>query len=216
MTHAELLEALEEQFGVDLLKFDYDTHKLIRHRSDALACGFRKESDVQRWASSARVIRGWMEDRGWQFARRLWCPTPDSTVEHVFFAPIIRVEIDRGYHATRLVSVRSIFANGLLPSESDRQTTADRLDCESNIYVCDKLGTPSDAGQQGSMSAHWWCDHLATKNRFNDPQWAILEIDFAEFVGWRLYRDLCSESGTIVGGVEAIPPHAIRLVFPDS
>ena len=67
---------------------------------------------------------------------------------------------------------------GLLPSTPERQTTDPtyRRDCEGNIYVCDSLGKPEDAGVRGTGSAHWWRDHLAQNNRFDDPDWVILEI----------------------------------------
>jgi hypothetical protein len=125
------------------------------------------------------------------------------------------VALQVGFHATRRASVGSIFDVGLLPSSPDRQTTADRLDCEGNIYLCERLGGPSDAGLVGSESADWWRDHLAKNNRFGDPDWVILEVRVGRLLGAQLSRDSWSKSGVIVSGVPAIPPDLIRLIYPD-
>ena len=106
-----------------------------------------------------------------------------TRTEHVFLAPIIQVPLKVGYHATRRASVPSIMEQGLLPSAPERQTTENRWDCEGNIYLCERLGTPASAGVPGSESAHWWRHHLARKNRFNDPDWVILHVEVGRLEG---------------------------------
>jgi hypothetical protein len=102
---------------------------------------------------------------------------------------------------------------GLLPSAPERQTTEKRWDCEGNIFLCEKLGTPADAGVRGSESAHWWRDHLAHNNRFGDPDWVILRVEVGRLEGARLYRDIWSKSGIIVGSMARIPPDRLRLEY---
>ncbi len=104
---------------------------------------------------------------------------------------------------------------GLLPSAPERQTTEKRWDCEGNIFLCEKLGTPADAGVRGSESAHWWRDHLAHNNRFGDPDWIILRVEVGRLKGARTCRDIWSKSGLIVGGVAVIPPDLILMSTPD-
>jgi hypothetical protein len=67
---------------------------------------------------------------------------------------MITVNLEVGYHATRRASVRVIMDEGLLPSAPERQTTDKRWDCEGNIYLCERLGTPADASMRGSELAH--------------------------------------------------------------
>jgi hypothetical protein len=211
-----LLEGIRNQFAVELLW--YENFKFSCYRDDVSVHGFFSAPDSEPTEERKQEIRGWVESRGWQFSRQMKKDEviPDRLTEYIFLAPMIFVELERGYHATRLVSVSSIQATGLLPSTAERQTTTDRGDCEGNIYICEALGTPTDAGVQGSRTAHWWHHHLAQKNRFNDPDWVILEIEIGNVHRARLYKDIWSESGIVVGAVDAIPPGVIRVVYqPD-
>jgi len=202
-----LLDGILAQFAVRLLpgrKFK------LNHRDDVSVHVLFSFSDTEPTEETKQEIRRWVEHQGWQFSRQTvkHLTIPDRLVEHIYLAPMSLVELERGYHATRRVSVPSIRTSGLCRSTPELQTT-DRGDCERNIYICESLGTPADAGVRGSCTAHWWRDHLAKNNRFNDPDWVILEIDFRKVHGAGLYRDIWSESGIIVGGVDAIPPDAI-------
>ena len=53
-----------------------------------------------------------------------------------------------GYPTPRRASVAAILRDGLLPGDPSRRTT-DREDCDGNVYVCEALGTPADAGVRG-------------------------------------------------------------------
>src|SRR5262249_34938914 len=143
---------------------------------------------------------------------------PDSKIEFIYLAPMICVQLERAYHATRVVSIDSILKDGLLPGNSERQTTEDRCDCEGNVYLCEKLGALEDADIKKSFSAHWWRAELATKSRFKGYLWGILEVDIGKVPGAKVYKDIWSQSGLIVGGVDFIPPgDHIRVAYrPDS
>jgi hypothetical protein len=54
---------------------------------------------------------------------------------------------------------------------------------------------------------------LREKNRFNDPDWGIVEIDMTHLPpGARVYQDIHSVSGMIVDKIERIPGELIREV----
>jgi hypothetical protein len=207
-----LLNGIHDRFGVELLW--HEKLKSNSYRDDVSVHTFFSDPDAEAKEQTKREIRRWVESQEWQFSRQMVkCEAiPGRLIEYIYLAPMIFVQLEHGYHATRRISVPSIQTDGLLPSTRERQTT-ERSDCEGNIYVCEALGAPADAGVKGSRTAHWWRDHLAQKNRFNDPDWVILEIDIRELQGVRLYKDIWSESGNIVGGVESIPPGFIRVVY---
>lgn len=156
------------------------------------------------------MMRRWIESQNWQFSKH---QVGLYTAEWLYLAPMIFDQLEIGYHATRRSSVSSIMVAGLLPSAPSRCTT-DRADCEGNVYVCKNLGTLADAGVQGTHSAHWWRDHLAKNNRFDDTDWLILEVDFRSLREAKLYKDIWSESGIIASGFECIPPERIRVIYP--
>jgi hypothetical protein len=207
-----LLDEIKRRFGVELLWFELPSPG---YRDDVTTHGFFDTED--RLTEDLKLeVRRWLESRGWQFSRQMVCVLGDDTnrVEHVYLAPMMPVALEVGYHATRRASVPSIMDRGLLPSAPERQTTEKRWDCEGNIFLCERLGTPADAGVQGSESAHWWRDHLAHNNRFGDPDWVILRVEVGRVEGTRLYRDIWSKSGIIVGGVAVIPPEFIGMEYP--
>jgi hypothetical protein len=111
------------------------------------------------------------------------------------------------------VSFPSIRQEGLLPSVPARQTT-ERWDCDGNIYVCERLGTPADEGVLGIESAHWWRAYLAEKNRYGDPDWVILSVEVGRLADARVYKDIWSKSGVIVDNVSRIPSDLILLIYP--
>jgi hypothetical protein len=140
-------------------------------------------------------------------------PNGSERVKCVYLAPMIPVSLNFGYHATRRASLRSIWELGLLPSTPDRQTTTDRSDCEGNIYVCERLGTPADTDDRGRGSVHWWRTQFAESNRFNDPDWVILRVEVSGGQGARVYQDIWSNSGIIIDNVPRIPPDLIQLEY---
>ena len=163
-----------------------------------------------------REIRDWCEEEGWLFSRqKIKDKGSSNQVEPIRIARIEKVEIDIGYHVTRAAVFEAIQIQGILPSNSERQSSClNRLDCDGNIYMCERLGDLSDAENQRKGSAHWWRDNFSRNNRFNDPNWIILEVNA---VGLRLrcYRDICSKTGIIVRGIDAIPPDRLCLLYPN-
>jgi hypothetical protein len=172
-------------------------------------------SDVRLSSEDWQRVRKLLEGFSWQGSRQLDDLTSYGVghKEYLILAPMARVFLEYGYHATRLASLDAIRRDGLLPSNPDRQMSNEQYDCDGNIYVCDKLGTPADAGVANSRSAHWWRAHLAETNRFGDPNWCIIGIDFARVPGVVLYKDLRSTTGIIIGCVESVPPEAITPVY---
>jgi hypothetical protein len=187
-----LLNQIEDTFSVKLQWFEQYS---FPYRDDVTAHAFF-DPEEKLTDDLKREIRRWAEGQGWQFSRQLVLVSPNDTerVEHVYLAPMIHVPLVLGYHATRRVSFPSIRQEGLLPSISARQTT-ERWDCDGNIYVCERLGTPADEGVPGSESAHWWRAHLAEKNRYSDPDWVILSVEIGKLADARVYKDIWSKSG---------------------
>lgn len=206
----QLLDEYHRVFDIEMLWF----HQLCFQ-------GYRDDVSVHGWFSPDCSVtpelrletRRWFSAKNWQFSRQ-FVKVLGRHVERLYLCPMKHVAIDRGFHATRSASVRSIMATGLLPSTSEFQTTDNRLDCEGNIYLCERLGTPNDEGIPCTHSAHWWRHHLAGCNRFADPNWVILEIKLDSLEGRRLYCDIWSESGIILDGVSSIPPSYIREIAP--
>jgi hypothetical protein len=212
-----LLNQLKQDLGIGLLTIncslkcphpDVTTHGLdIETRRNLGMEQINKERFAQ--------LRNWFAQREWHISQQR--NSRNDSSDYLILAPMIFVSFDIGYHATLRMRLDSIFSKGLLPGSHDRQTDDKRIDCEGNIYVCEKLGVPEDAGNPGSLSAHWWRDHKSKYNRFGDSDWVILEIDLWKLPPHRLYRDIWSESGVIVGDVSVIPPNQdlFRLVYPN-
>ncbi len=132
----------------------------------------------------------------------------------VLLAPMLFVDAVESFHATRLANVESIFEWGLLPSIPERCNT-DRPDCYANIYVCPTLGNlpPDPTIEPAKETAHWWRWYLSKHNRYDDPDWSILQVDLANSHA-KVYRDTRSTSGLIVNGLEAISPERLKLIWP--
>lgn len=220
MCRAILLDQLKRDLKIGLMTFNRLRFRCPRqgvtgHSLDAETRHALRTDQMSE--ETFRQVREWLTERNWQLSRqRVRHPVNQAQkIEYLFLAPMILVSFQTGYHATLRSRCDSIFSIGLVPGSPDRQTDNERLDCDGNIFVCHDLGVPEDAGRDGSFSAHWWCDHKSRRNRFGDPDWVILEIDLGGLPPHRLYRDIWSESGVIVGGVSVIPPALIRQVFPE-
>lgn len=207
-----MLREVKEQFGVGLVHLP--EVRLAWHVENVAAyvpnAATRHIDDY-----TFQAMRTWFKERDWQLSRQ---PIPDRTQPnryrpYLFLAPIVFVSFDIGYHCTRRACLPMIMWQGLLPSSPDRQNDAKRKDCEGSIYVCEHLGSPQDAGVKDSLSAHWWRDHLSKNNSFDDPDWVVLEITLSGLPPHRLYRDIWSQSGVIVDGVDRIPPELITLIY---
>jgi len=133
----DLIGEINSRFGVTLQWFEQVGLKLLQ-RDDVMRCGFFTPPDEQPPGEDVRLtIRRYVENRGWMFSRQRQRPkalaNPRHRIEYIYLAPMICVQLERAYHATRLVSIDSIRKDGLLPGNSERQTTKDRCDCEGNI-----------------------------------------------------------------------------------
>jgi len=205
--HDAILEGVENRFGLRLICLP--RLRTPNGRDDVWGhCFF--DPDHKRTDQLTRDIRRFVEDQGWQWSRQHVPIAGSAPAEYIYLTPIVELAVEVGYHATRRASVPSIMEQGLEPSSPDRQTTA-RADCEGNIYFCERLGSSADAGVRGSVSAHWWRDHLASTNRFEDSDWVILSVEIGRLVGARVYKDIWSESGIIVDNIARISPDLIRL-----
>ncbi len=185
------------------------------YRGDVTSHGFSESEGIL--ADDLRnQIRLWIEAKNLQWSRQLVrLPGTMDFQERIYIGNIHPITLPFGYHATRRSSVDAIFRDGLLASVPERQVSESRLDCEGNIYVVGKLGVPQDAGNREAYSAHWWRDHLSRNNRFNDPDWVILEIDLRQGLENALIcKDIWSVSGIVISGVDRIARERIRIVYP--
>ena len=209
----DLLNAIRDHFGVELIWHQ----SLYIGRDDVTVHSFfdPENSTSEMTVEMRTALRNWFASNGWLFSRQvIEHKITANAIERLYLAPMVPVTMTVGYHATRRASLDSIREHGLVPSTSESQTTKGRLDCEGNIYLCERLGTQADEGKQRSFSAHWWRHHLSKVNRFNDPDWVILEVCVDQVEGARLYRDVWSESGVVVENVNRIPWEFINLVVP--
>jgi hypothetical protein len=216
----DLIDAVREQFGWTLLCHGWSNGSRQDMSWHSWYHEDREWKDLQVTDDLRAAVRRFLSDQGWHLSRNpAEHPTePDEAIVYEFLAPMVPVTLETGYHATRRVSLASIREVGLLPSSPEQQTTEGRLDCEGNIYVCERLGDPSDAGVPGDApgagSAYWWRYILAKCNRFNDRDWVILKLNLAAVEGNRTNRDIWSTTGVIVDNVDSIPPALIDVV-PD-
>lgn len=137
--------------------------------------------------------------------------TKDQTFPTFGMAPILPKSLQVGYHATRACLIPKICGEngeGLLPSNSERQATH-FPDTQGVIHVCEKL---THEGAEND-SAKWWMKRLSQKNRFDDPDWRIVQIDMTQLPATaRIYQDMHSTSGVIVDRLDKIPGKLIREV----
>ena len=132
----------------------------------------------------------------------------------LFVAPMVFVSVRTAYHATRSANLDSVFQHGLLPSVPELSNTG-RADCIGNIDVCPTLGNdPVDLDAEPEKgTAPWWRWHLSHKNSFNDPDWCILRVELAN-VEATVYRDIWSNSGLIVDGIDRVPTERLTVIWP--
>ena len=193
-----LLDQIRDELGIELNVMGNVTNF---HREDVYLV-FNNANDLTE--QQRQEIRNLLDQHDWHFSRQFKRYIPDHLCESLYFAPKRFEQLAFGYHATRATSLPSIDKHGLLPSNDRRQTTSGRHDCEGNIYVCARLGTPANGDDKG---AHWWRATLSIDNRFNDRDWVILKIDFSKAPGIKMYRDIWSRTGVIVD--KSIPSVAI-------
>lgn len=212
-----VLDKFREYFGFRLHHYPNISPEFVLNSENYL---YRQDVTVhmlfQDVPLEERERPAFQEMRSWLLAERVMLVEyPSNNGPGYFVAPIIPVPLTTAYHATARKNVDAIRAEGLLPGDSKkgRASTGDRFDCQGNIFVCSKLGTPEHAGQVCTFSAHWWRDHLSEKN--GDRDWVILRLDrLDELPGLVTNRDYLSESGVIVSGVDRIPRTHISIVWP--
>lgn len=173
-----LINSIRTQFEVEVWRRDPFPKEVCR--TDVSVHTIRRFLPPELTETEKQEMRRWVESRSWQLSRQFWkADWHPSITEYIYLAPMILVNLDVGFHVTRIQSIPLIMEVGLLPSSPDRQTTQDRADCEGNIYLCNSLGTCNDSNVCGTLSAHWWRAHLAKVNRFSDPDWANVEVKIA-------------------------------------
>ena len=167
-------------------------------REDVTVHAFRRsDNDDQLDDESFFALRDWFENQGWLVTRQRFRKPPFDGVEHVYIAPMDTLNPSVAFHATRTASIQSIKNNGLRPAIRERCNT-ERLDSIGNIYAASELGFPGDEARNNYGTAHWWREHLAHQNRFDDPDWSILQIDVAGVGGLTCFRDIWSRSGIVI------------------
>ena len=218
MDREAALSELRNQTGIGLLKLSYPP-RLLRDDITTRVLDVETQNRIGTADVSAQLFtqaRTWLGQYDWLLSRQR-IPKhgdPGQYVYHLYVAPMIYVRLDVGFHATRRAVFNSILSGGLLPNSPERQTTAERHDCIGNIYLCERLGEPADAGQTGSCSVHWWRHELSRKTRFGDRDWIILRVELAGLPKHRLYQDIWSESGLILDGIEVVPSALISVAYP--
>lgn len=216
-SRGHIIDEISQQFGVGLLPPSIMPFSGLR---DNVSCHtLDAESCLKGVTFDFREMKDWLLERDWLLSRQ--SPKnplrPEDTIDYLLLAPAEFVEFSIGYHATRQCHLDSILESGLLPGTPERKNSKKRIDCEGNIYLCERLGSPTDAEKSGAGSAYWWCDHYSKDNRFNDPNWLILKVDLANIPNHQLVRDIWSESGVIVCGIDKIPANAMtRISMIDS
>jgi hypothetical protein len=196
-----------------------------RHLGEAIRCngneifknhhvwliGYAPDFDL---AGVERQLRRELNEIGWLFVTTGRVTKRGETYLGFGMAPILPRTLTVGYHATRACLIPRICGEdgeGLLPSNAERQAT-DFPDTEGVIHVCAKLthnGAEND-------SAEWWKKTLSQKNRFNDSNWGIVQIDMTQLpTGARVYQDMHSVSGVIVDRINRIPGKLISPVGAD-
>jgi hypothetical protein len=205
---APLLRDVQTAFGITIVSFDPYRPKFLR--PDVTVHMLTDADNKYLGDNRFFAIHDWFEERGWLVSRQTFKKPPRPGLEHTYIAPAQRIQLRSGFHATRAVAIASIFQHGLLPGDRLRCTT-DRIDALGNIYVAEKLGQPGDESRCAYGTAHWWREHLARENRFGDPQWTILEIDF---VGQDVccYHDIWSHTGVVVRVRNPVDPRQLKVV----
>ncbi|WP_148080598.1 hypothetical protein [Roseimaritima ulvae] len=186
-----LANAIESEFCIKVLTFEnYRPEPLPRYVS------VHTFSDASGESISDDVffaIRDWVFRMGWDLSRQL---VFNDTV-HAYLYPAVREYVSLAYHVTRTSSLTSILVNGLGPGTKDR-CNDNRIDPHGNIYITTTLGCIGDRGRENLGTAHWWREHLATNNRFGDPDWTILGLDFSSYGKMQVHQDIWSASGRVI------------------
>ena len=111
-------------------------------------------------------------------------------------APLMFIDCpEHGYHATLKQRVPEIFKEGLKPSNAKRGVTR-YPDTEGKIHLCRTL-------EGGDGSARYWVKIIADELEEPETNFTILKVNLTGVRG-RVYRDVRSDSGFIIDGVESI------------
>jgi hypothetical protein len=201
---------MERDFRVRVVRFQNFRPEFLSEASTALVI-----KNVNSWQliddNLFFQIRDSLESHGWHLSRQKLRTPPFEGVEHHYLAPIKNVCVETLYHATREVNVQVILHGGLRAARRE-DCNFDRLDTIGNIYGSSVLGAPGDWANSRYGTAHWWAELFARDNRFNDPNWRILEVDLRGIDGLTCFRDIWSQTGIIIRPTEPIPAYRITLV----
>jgi hypothetical protein len=166
---------------------------------------YEKDFDL---AAVEPQLRGALDAIEWQFVTTgESLKLRDELFPSFGIAPIIRKTVVVAYHATRVCVIPLVLHQGLLPSNRQRSATG-YPDTEGVIHVCEKV--TCRAGENDS--AEWWMEHLSQRNRFDDSNWGIVQIDMGRLTSARVYQDMHSTSGLVVDKVDRIPSELITVV----
>lgn len=209
------LEGFKEQFGFALCPNGLLVEEVLHgrpSRDDLLCCYLSSVPlrDDHQQPPATDEMRRWLLANG--FFLQGYTTQKGNT--DYLLAPLNPLRVSTAYHATAKKNLTAIMRDGLLPGdpEKGRASTGNRFDCVGNIYVCEKLGTPDDAGRKCTYSAHWWCDELAKGG--SERAFVILELVNLETIpGLTATRDFASDSGIILVGVDRIPAEHFHVVW---
>ncbi|QDV56487.1 hypothetical protein [Rosistilla oblonga] len=206
----DLIRIAESQFRMRATSFDHFRPHFLH--DDVTVHAFRRSgNDDHLDDHTYDGLRDWFENQGWIVSRQRFRKPPFDGVEHIYIAPIETLHPSVAFHATRTVSIKSIENNGLCPGLRERCNT-ERLDSIGNIYAASKLGSPGDESRNNFGTAHWWREHLAHENRFDDPVWSILQIDVAAVGGLTCFRDIWSRTGIVIRANVPIDGRFVKTV----
>ena len=192
----DLIRVAELRFAIRAISFDHFHPTFLR--DDVTVHAFRhSDNDDQLDDETFFALRDWFEHEGWLVYRQRFRKQPFDGVEHAYIVPMDPINLLVAYHATRTVSIQSIKNDGLCPGTHERCNT-ERLDSIGNIYAVSELGSPGDEAHNNYGTAHWWREHLSHENRFDDPEWSILQIDVGDVPGLTCFRDIWSRTGIVI------------------
>jgi hypothetical protein len=194
----EVIDSVVERDHIkERVRFAYNGHDMYR-------IGYSEQVDLSQLEP---VLRRELDRLEWQFV------TTNSRhelkngeiVPSFGIAPVVTIPVAVAYHATRMCVMPNILREGLLPSNRERRATT-FPDTEGVIHACVKLHHTGDDND----SAEWWKEELSKTNRFNHPDWGILQIDLSGLLDVRVYQDMHSQSGIVIDRIERVPPSLLR------
>jgi hypothetical protein len=146
-------------------------------------------------------LREELDRIGWQFVT-IPSESQPGAQRRFAMAPLTQQPVTITYHTTLTAKHKKILGEGLLPSsEAIRQT--DFPDTDGKMHICEAL--------TGDGSASRWVKIFCERYSRKPEEYAILRVDLTGLEA-RVYRDVRSNYGLVVDGIDRIPPERITLV----